>query len=55
VGRKEWGKEWKGETITVEFDYSESCKNVYKSLSVYRDDKKSNVSTLKKIANEYEA
>lgn len=35
--------------IEVSFSYSESCQNVYKSLSVYKKGKKSNITTLKKL------
>ena len=48
-----WIREFNGETVTVDFDYSESCKNVYKSLTVYNGPKKSNITLLKKIAAEY--
>lgn len=36
-----------GEGIEVEFSYSESCNNVYKSFSVYRHGKKSNIKGLR--------
>lgn len=39
----------KGE-IAVRFSYSESCANVYKSLTVTRAGKNSNITTLRKIA-----
>lgn len=35
--------------IEVTFSYSETCKNVYRHLSVYKDGKKSNVSAIKKL------
>lgn len=38
-----------GETITAQFMYSESCKNVYKGLSVHRDGKRSNITALRKL------
>ena len=41
----------KGE-VRVVFHYSESCKNVYKSLSVTRGGKNSNITTIRKIANQ---
>ena len=31
--------------------YEESCKNVYFKLSIYKNDKKVNITALKKIAN----
>lgn len=34
--------------ITVEFSYSESCHNVYKSLSVYKNGVKKDIRALKK-------
>jgi len=36
--------------IKVLFHYSESCKNVYKTLSITRDGKNSNIKLLRKIA-----
>lgn len=38
----------KGE-LTAAFSYKESCKNVYKHLEVYRGDKKSNITALRKL------
>lgn len=35
--------------ITAVFSYSESCKNVYKSLSVKRNGKNSNILSLRKL------
>ena len=35
--------------IEVHFSYSESCKNVYKTFSVYKDGKKSNILTIRKL------
>lgn len=43
-------RKFKGCKIEVKFFYSESCANVYKSLSVYKDNKRSNVRLLKAIA-----
>jgi len=37
------------ETIRVFFQYYQTCKNVYKSFQVYVDDKKSNISALRKL------
>lgn len=34
--------------IEVDFDYAESCRNVYKTFSVFRNGKKSNIRGLKK-------
>jgi hypothetical protein len=39
------------EGISVEFNYQQSCQNVYKSLSVYSNGKKSNITALRKFAN----
>lgn len=36
-----------GDGIVVEFSYYESCKNVYKSFTVYRGGKKSNIKGLR--------
>jgi len=36
------------DNVIVIFDYSESCKNVYKTFKVYINDKKSNVVGLRK-------
>ena len=36
--------------VSVTFTYSESCRNVYKALSVIRDGRTSNITTLRKIA-----
>ena len=36
--------------VEVIFSYQESCTNVYKSLSVTRNGKNSNITTLRKIA-----
>lgn len=35
--------------IRAVFSYSESCKNVYKSLSITRDGKSSNITSLRKL------
>ena len=35
--------------LEVIFEYSETCGHVYKSLSVYRDGKKSNITAIKKL------
>ena len=35
--------------IEVTFFYSESCKNVYKNLTIYKGGKKSNISAIKKL------
>lgn len=37
--------------VEVRFHYSESANNVYKSLAVMKDGKKSNILTVRKIAN----
>lgn len=37
--------------IVAEFSYSESCKNVYKSLSVTRNGNGSNITALRKLAS----
>lgn len=37
--------------LSVVFTYRQSCKNVYKSLSVYSNGKKSNITALRKFAN----
>lgn len=37
--------------VEVDFRYSESTKNVYKTLSVHKNGKKSNISAIRKIAN----
>ncbi|EJF08890.1 hypothetical protein [Pontibacter sp. BAB1700] len=37
--------------IEVYFTYYETCKNVYKTFTVYRDGKKSNITVLRKYAN----
>jgi len=42
--------EFEGEEIEVVFSYSESCRNVYKSLQVYRDGRRSNITLLRKMA-----
>ena len=36
--------------LSVVFTYRQSCKNVYKSLSVYSNGKKSNITALRKFA-----
>ena len=41
-----------GEKIYLEFLYQESCNNVYKRLTIYKDDELTNIRTLKKIAKE---
>lgn len=40
-----------GHNLDVDFHYSESCKIVYKSLSVYRNGKKSNITAIRKALN----
>ncbi len=35
--------------LEVRFYYSESCKNVYKSLEIYRNGKRSNITQLRKL------
>ena len=35
--------------IEVRFHYSESCKNVYKSLAIFKGGKKSNITALRKL------
>lgn len=35
--------------LEVHFHYSESCKNVYKSLAIYRNGRKSNITALRKL------
>ncbi len=37
-------------SVRAVFYYRESCKNVYKSLSVTRDGKRSNITALRKLA-----
>jgi len=39
----------KKDNIEVAFSYSESCRNVYKKLSVKKDGKRSNITTLRKL------
>lgn len=39
--------------VQVTFYYYESCRHVYKSVRVYRNGKKSDVSTIKEIASEF--
>ena len=34
--------------LDIDFHYSETCGNVYKSLSVYRNGKKSNITAIRK-------
>ena len=41
----------KREEVEVYFNYQESCSNVYKSLSVTKAGKRSNITTLRKIAS----
>lgn len=36
--------------VEVRFYYHESCQNVYKSLAVFKNGKKSNITTIRKIA-----
>ena len=43
---------FRDEKVKVYFHYQESCNNVYKIFKVYRNDTKSNISLLKKIAKE---
>ena len=38
-----------GHGLDVSFSYNETCGNVYKSLEVYRDGKKSNITAIKKL------
>lgn len=38
--------------IVARFSYSESCKNVYKSLTVRRNGKNSNITSLRKLYNQ---
>lgn len=38
------------DTIHARFEYSESCKNVYKSLCIHKNGKKSNITALRKLA-----
>ena len=38
------------DSIEATFFYSESCANVYKTLSIYRNSKKSNISAIRKLA-----
>ena len=46
-------KEVNSVVVEVEFDYSESCRNVYKTFKVYINNKKSNVKgLLKYVSNE---
>lgn len=35
--------------LEVKFYYSESCKNVYKSLEIWKNGKKSNITSLRKL------
>jgi hypothetical protein len=35
--------------LTVAFSYSESCRNVYKHLTITRNGKRSNITALKKL------
>ena len=37
--------------VEVIFYYSESCKNVYKRFEIYKDGKRSNITTLRKMYN----
>ncbi|NLT51945.1 MAG: hypothetical protein GXX85_13630 [Ignavibacteria bacterium] len=39
------------EEVEVVFHYSESCKNVYKTLSITKNGKKSNITAIKKLLN----
>ena len=39
----------KKDDILAEFSYSESCRNVYKHLRIYKNNKKSNIKTLRKL------
>lgn len=34
--------------LEIEFEYSESCNNVYKRLTIWKNGKKSNITALKK-------
>lgn len=40
---------YKGKAVYVNFKYSESCSNVYKSLTVMWGDNNSNITTIRKI------
>lgn len=39
----------KNAEIEATFTYSESCKNVYKNLTIYKNGKKPNISAIKKL------
>jgi hypothetical protein len=43
------------EDLMVIFHYSESCKNIYKSLTVKRGDKNSNITAIRKIVDKINA
>lgn len=42
-----------GHGLVVTFSFSESCKNVYKHLTVTRNGKNSNVTSLRKIVEQF--
>lgn len=46
--------EGSGHGLHVRFEYSESCKNVYKRLTVEKNGKRSNISAIKKLVKEME-
>ena len=41
----------KRDGVEINFHYTESCNNVYKTLKIYKNDKRSNITLLKKIAS----
>lgn len=43
------GKTWTKGELEVNFEYSESCRNVYKHFQVWRNGKKSNITAIKKL------
>lgn len=45
-----WERHYQNQVITIEFDYAETVNNVYRTLKIWRDGKKSNMSIIKKIA-----
>lgn len=48
-----WERHYQNQAITIEFDYAETANNVYRTLRIWRDGKKSNMSIIKKIAAEF--
>jgi len=44
-----------GHGLVVTFSYSESCKNVYKHLDVKRNGKNSNITSLRKVVDQFNA